>query len=198
MDNDSEGIVDKEFVRYIQGQRNQSKNYFAFSAEWIGITLTILTLLWSFGNRIPVVSYLLLIAFIFFVNNVAVNSKIMHEIDDGQLEHLEDLVPWVSLAENTYSLGSALVLTSFMIIFYSALGEDIIAPSIFILITWVMLFIYKTIRNKVNYHKPTTNTGKAKKKATSIKTFLYMIEIVFLVFLWLDFFSIIDWVAPLV
>ncbi|TFF99497.1 MAG: hypothetical protein EU541_04785 [Promethearchaeota archaeon] len=198
MDDISKEEYNKQFLRYIKGQRNQSKNYFAFSAEWIAITLTILTLLWSFGNRIPIVSYLLLIAFVFFVNNVAVNSKIIHEIDDGDLESLDDLVPWVSLAENTYSLGSTLVLTSFMIIFYSALGEDIIAPSIFLLITWVMLFVYKCIRRKVNQNKPISDTSKAKKRSTSIKPLLYMIEIVFLGLLWLDFFSIINWIGPLI
>ncbi|MBD3351151.1 MAG: hypothetical protein GF364_06670 [Candidatus Lokiarchaeota archaeon] len=193
----AEKEVDKDVLRYFNGQRNQSKNYFAFSAEWIGVTLTILTLLWSFGNYLPAVSYLLLIAFICFVNNVAVNSKIIHEIDDGQLEELGDLSPWVSFAEATYSLGSTLVLTSFMIIFYSALQEDIWAPTIFLVVIWLMLGIYSGIRKKVNYKKRETEVTEVKRKSTSIKIFLYLIEIGFLVLLWLDYLAVLDWISAL-
>jgi hypothetical protein len=198
MSENSKNAIDESIVKYIQGQRNQSKNYFAFSAEWIGITLTILTLLWSFGKIIPVVSYLLLIAFIFFVNNIAVNSKIMHEIDDEEFKQLDDIHPWVTLAENTYSLGSTFVLTSFMIISYAALGEDIIAPSLFLLIIWIMISIYSKVRRKVNRNKPTTDISEAKKKSTSIKKFLYFIEIIFLGLLWVDFLQIINWIEPLI
>lgn len=187
-----------DVVKYINGQRNQSNNYFKFSAEWIGITLTILTLLWSFGRIIYVVSYLLLIAFLFFLNNLAINSKIMHEIDDGEFNELEDLRPWVSFAESTYSLGSTFVLTSFMIIIYSALNQDIIAPNLFLLMTWILLAVYGRIRAKVNRNKPSTKTREAKKKIASIKPLLYAIEIIFLGLLWIDFLGIFDWVGPLI
>ena len=93
----------EDIEKYIIGQRNQCKNYFAFSAEWIGITLTILTLLWGFGNSIALVSYLLLIAFVCFVNNVAVNSKIIHEIDEGQFKSFNDIHPWVTFSEFSYA-----------------------------------------------------------------------------------------------
>jgi hypothetical protein len=183
--------------KYINGQRNQSKNYFAFSAEWIGITLTILTLLWSFNKIIPAVSYMLLVAFVCFINTVAVNSKIIHEIDEGQFTSIEDINPWVGFAENSYGLASTLVLTSFMIIFYAAMGEDIIAPTFFILVTWIMIGIYASIRKKVNRKKVETVIVKMKKKTISMKIFLYLIEIVFLVLLWIDYLDVYDWISAL-
>lgn len=182
---------------YLAGQKQQAQNYFSFSAEFIGVTLTILTLLWSFNKNIPAVSYMLIIAFVFYVNNVAINSKIVHEVDDGDIKDMNQLNPWVSFAENTYSVASTLVLTSFMVIFYSAMSEDAIGASIFLLVVWLLLGIYRIVRGKVNKTKASSKYETAKRRIFSMKTLFYFFEIGFLALIWLDYYNILDWIDPL-
>lgn len=198
MTNEKEPNNEELIIKYITGQRDQAKNYFQFSSEWIGVTLTILTLLWALGSNIPIVSYLLLIAFLFFVNNVAVNSKIIHEIDEGQFKKLEDINPWVSFAEYSYGFASTLVLTAFMIIFYAAMDEDIIAPTVFLACAWILIAIYASIKNRVNRRKIKVEIAKMKQKTISFKTFLYLIELVFYIFLVVDNLGIFNWISSLI
>lgn len=183
--------------RYLKGQKQQAQNYFSFSGKFIGVTLTILTLLWSFNLNIPTVSYMLMIAFVFYINNIAINSKIVHEIDDGDIKALDQLSPWISFAENTYGVASTLVLTSFMIIFYSAMSEDIVAATLFLLTIWILLGVYRIVRSRVNKNKEHDEFEKAKRRIVSIKTLFYFFEIAFLALLWLDFLQIFEWIGPL-
>jgi hypothetical protein len=190
---ESEELIKK----YIIGQRDQAKNYFQFSSQWIAVTLTILTLLWTLDSSIPSVSYLLLIAFLCFVNNVAVNSKIIHEIDEGQFRDLEDINPWVSFAEYSYGFASTLVLTAFMIIFYAASDEDLIAPTVFLAVAWGLYGIYASVRNKVNRRKVRVDFAKIQKKTLFFKVLTYMIEIGFYALLVIDKLGFWNWILPL-
>ena len=189
--------LNNNFERYMIGQRNQCKNYFIFSAEWIGISLTILTLLWGFGNIITLVSYMLLIAFVSFVNNVAVNSKVIHEIDEGQFKELEDLHPWINLAEFSYALGTTFVLASFMIIFYAAMDESILAPSVFLISVWIFIILYNSTKSKVNKRKQKNKTKSYKNKGLLLKGMVYLIEVGIYILLILDYLNVYDWISAL-
>ena len=115
----------------------QVKNWLLLSVELIGVTLTILTLMWTFDTLIPIVSYMLLVAFIIFINAVTTNSKLIYEAaHDADKEILRK---WESFAEYSFGIGFTLVICAFAVGAYVILGEDLIGPTLFMGSAWIIM-----------------------------------------------------------
>ena len=81
------------------------KDWITLSSVMIGAVLTILALIWQVppsGNKgIVTATFLLMIAFIFFVNSVSTNSKANFEARTGKTSESK-INQWVRFAEYTF------------------------------------------------------------------------------------------------
>ncbi|MHA1728250.1 MAG: hypothetical protein ACTSWY_05920 [Promethearchaeota archaeon] len=169
----------------------QTKNWLLLSVELIGVTLTILTLMWTLQTLIPIVSYLLLISFIIFINAVTTNSKYIYEATKGSEQ--EVLRRWELFAEYSFGIGFTLLICSFAITSYAVLGEDIIAPTLFLGAAWLIMLIYNALNEKTK--------GNVKKLAAFRnfkRDFWLFIEVAVLILLYLDKFGILSWIDPII
>ena len=165
------------------------RDWIVLSTVMIGAVLTILALVWQVPptRGIVTVTFLLMVAFILFVNSVSANSRAQFEL---KLEDFDEIKVnrFVSFAEYTFGMGFTLVIIGFSILGYVYLldfiGQGLYAlllPIVFIVVAWIMIIIYNTI----NY------SGKSLKGLRSIKRNLWVImEFICLVAIFIDFFLI--------
>ena len=156
----------------------------------IGAVLTILTLIWANApsNGIVTITFLLMLAFIFFVNSVSTNSKAKYESKLKTVDK-KKVNQFVSFAEYSFGLGFTFVIIGFTFLGYKYLldfeGYNILTlmlPIVFLLTAWIIIVIY----NLINY------SGKGFKSFRSLKRSIWMIlELIALGFILLDFFGII-------
>ncbi len=165
------------------------KDWIILSTTMIAAVLTILALIWQVPPTRGIVSvtFLLMVAFILFVNSVSSNSKASFEL---KLEDFDEVKVkrFVSFAEYTFGMGFTLVIIGFSILGYVYLLDFIgqvlyalLLPIVFLVVAWIMIIIYNTI----NY------SGKSFKGLRSIKRNLWVImEFICLVAIFVDFFLI--------
>jgi len=165
------------------------KDWIILSTTMIAAVLTILALIWQVPPTRGIVSvtFLLMVAFILFVNSVSSNSKASFEL---KLEDFDEVKVkrFVSFAEYTFGMGFTLVIIGFSILGYVYLldfiGQSLYAlllPIVFLAVAWILIIIYNTI----NY------SGFSFKGLRSIKRNLWIImEFICLVAIFLDFFLI--------
>ena len=156
----------------------------------IGAVLTILTLIWANApsNGIVTITFLLMLAFIFFVNSVSTNSKAKYESKLKTLDQ-KKVNQFVSFAEYSFGLGFTFVIIGFTFLGYKYLLDfegynllTLMLPIVFLLTAWIIIVIY----NLINY------SGKGFKSFRSLKRSIWMIlELIALGFIILDFFGII-------
>jgi len=166
------------------------RDWIILSTTMIAAVLTILALVWQVRPSSGIVSatFLLMLSFIFFVNSVSTNSKAHYEARAGNMPE-EQINRFVTFAEYSFGFGFTLVITAFSILGYKYLldfvGRELIVlflPIVFLLTTWVIIFIY----NWINY------SGKILKSLRSLKRNLWiLLEIACLVFIIFDYFEII-------
>ncbi len=165
------------------------KDWIVLSTTMIAAVLTILALIWQVPPTRGIVSvtFLLMVAFILFVNSVSSNSKASFEL---KLEDFDEVKVkrFVSFAEYTFGMGFTLVIIGFSILGYVYLLDFIgqifyalLLPIVFLAVAWILIIIYNTI----NY------SGFSFKGLRSIKRNLWIImELICLVAIFLDFFLI--------
>jgi len=165
------------------------KDWIILSTTMIAAVLTILALIWQVPPTRGIVSvtFLLMVAFILFVNSVSSNSKASFEL---KLEDFDEVKVkrFVSFAEYTFGMGFTLVIIGFSILGYVYLLDFIghilyalLLPIVFLAVAWILIIIYNTI----NY------SGFSFKGLRSIKRNLWVImEFTGLVAIFLDFFLI--------
>lgn len=166
------------------------KDWIVLSTTMIGIVLTILALIWQSvpSSGIVVATFLLMIAFILFVNSVSANSKANFEIKHTNLD-MEKVKRFVRFAEYSFGFGFTMVIIAFSILGYKYLndfiGKNLLTlslPIAFLLTAWILIVIY----NNINY------SGKGFKTLRSLKRNIWVfIELLALCFIVLDFFNIL-------
>ena len=167
------------------------RDWIVLSTVMIGAVLTILALIWQVPptNGIVTSTFLLMVSFIFFVNSVSANSKAQFEANLGNVSESR-INRFVKFAEYSFGLGFTLVITGFTILGYQYLityvGPQLVAlilPIIFLVTTWVIIFIY----NLINY------SGKALGAIRNLKRNLWiLLELICLIIIIFDFFGIIS------
>lgn len=171
------------------------RNWVAISSAMIGVTLTILilivTLLGGLGGGTPfnylgnkVIIYLLLVAFVLFVNAVTTNARVLYEMARASEETFVNR--WIKFAEFSFGLGFTLVVITFALTTY--IYVDILASTILMVVAWIIMFIYTFLND------PTDKSVFAALRSWK-RNFWFIIELVGLVFLYLDAFLIIPWVS---
>lgn len=166
------------------------KDWIILSTTMIGIVLTILALIWPSppSNGIVTATFLLMIAFILFVNSVSSNSKANFEIKQNNIDR-EKVNDFVAFAEYSFGLGFTFVIIAFAFLGYKYLinivGKNFVIlalPFAFLISAWILIIIY----NSINY------SGKAFKILRSLKRNLWIFfELISLIFILLDFLGII-------
>ncbi|MFX1535553.1 MAG: hypothetical protein ACFFDI_15115 [Promethearchaeota archaeon] len=166
------------------------RNWVAISSAMIGVTLTILILIMTlfpsgFDNLgTKLIVYLLLISFVLFVNSVTTNSRVLYELARQSPEGFVN--KWVKFAEFSFGLGFTLVIITFALTAY--LIVDIIASTILMLVAWIVMFIYSFLND------PTDTSVFAALRSWK-RNLWFIIELVGLIFLYLDAFGIIPWLS---
>ena len=166
------------------------RDWIVLSTTMIGAVLTILTLIWANApsNGIVTVTFLLMLAFILFVNSVSSNSKAKYE---SKLKNRDPkkVDKFVVFAEYSFGLGFTFVIIGFTFLGYKYLLDfqgynllTLLLPVVFLLTAWIIIIIY----NMINY------SGKGFKSFRSLKRSLWIIlELIALGFIVLDFFGLI-------
>ncbi|MFX1251747.1 MAG: hypothetical protein ACFFCZ_09075 [Promethearchaeota archaeon] len=163
------------------------RNWVAISSAMIGVTLTILILIMTLypdfdniGSKLIV--YLLLASFVLFVNSVTTNSRVLYELARKSPENFVN--KWVKFAEFSFGLGFTLIIITFALA--ARLIVDIIASTILMLVAWIVMFIYTFLND------PTDTSVFAALRSWK-RNLWFIIELVALIFLYLDAFGIIPW-----
>ena len=165
------------------------KDWIVLSTTMIAAVLTILALIWQVPPTRGIVSvtFLLMVAFILFVNSVSSNSKASFELKVEDFDEIK-VNRFVSFAEYTFGMGFTLVIIGFSILGYVYLldfiGHSLYAlllPIVFLVVAWILIIIYNTI----NY------SGFSFKGLRSLKRNMWILmEFISLVAIFLDFFLI--------
>ena len=165
------------------------KDWIVLSTTMIGALLTILALIWQFksSNGIITVTFLLMAAFILFINSVTANSRAHFE---SQIEGSSEakVKRFVGFAEYTFGLGFTFVIIGFIILSYKYLldftNRPIVAlmlPVSILLLAWLLMAIY----NILSY------SGKGFKVVRSLKRNVWLlIELGFLALIVLDYYQV--------
>lgn len=171
---------------------NSIQNWVTISSTMIGVTLTILTLVLTFlvpqdpnfdmlGRRLIV--YLLLAAFILFVNAVTTNSRVLYELTRDAEESF--INTWIKFAEFSFGLGFTLIIVTFALTSY--IYVDILAATILMTVAWIIMFIYTFLNDPLD-----TSLFAALRSAK--RNLWFIMEVVSLIFLYVDELDIIGWV----
>ena len=172
-----------------KGEYQSVPSWAAISGAMIGVTLTILTLLWTLPSfeGIVTASFLLLCSFPMFVNSMTVNAKIMYELEQGTEKKYIDR--WVSFAEYSFGLGFTLVIIAFAMLGYKVLmsytsGQfvAVLLPILFMAVIWIILLIY----NALSVHGKRFSFFRSWKRNIWILT-----ELVGLIFIVLDYIGVV-------
>ncbi len=169
-------------------EEHPTKSWSLISSAMIGVTITILALMWQFepiGGGMVISTNLLMIALILFVNATTVNEKVAYEQKKGSPPEVID--KWVHFAEYSFGLAFTLYISTFALLGYAYLKATaaitelaIIAPIAFLGVTWLIIVIYAYLDS---------DTGR---KLPSKKRLLYIaLEAAALVFIILDFMGLI-------
>ena len=165
------------------------KDWVVLSTTMIGALLKILALIWGFrpASGIITVTFLLMMAFILFINSVTANSRARYE---SQFEEASEakIKKFVSFAEYTFGLGFTFVIIGFVILGYKYLldftSRNIVAlllPVTILLLAWILMFIY----NALSY------SGKGIKLVKNWKRNIWLlIELICLGLIVLDFYQL--------
>lgn len=174
----------------IKEEKINVRDWIILSTTMIGIVLTILALIWQNvpSNGIVTVTFLLMLAFVFFVNSVSTNSRAQFESKLKNVD-MKKVNQFVSFAEYSFGLGFTFVIIAFAFLGYKYLldfvGANLITlllPIVFLVTAWIVIMIY----NAINY------SGKVFKSFRSLKRNLWMLmELIALGFIILDFFGVI-------
>ncbi len=173
-----------------ESEKINVKDWITLSSVMIGAVLTILALIWqeppADRKGIIVSTYLLMVAFIFFVNSVSCNSKANFEARTGKAS--EKLVNrFVAFAEYSFGIGFTFIVCGFSILGYGYLMGfttpdnqllALIFPITFIVVTLLLMMIYNTL----NSGSP---IGSLKRNIWTI------IEIAVVVLIAMDYFEMI-------
>ncbi len=166
------------------------KDWIVLSTTMIGALLTILALIWQFKPKhgIITVTFLLMMAFILFINSVTANSRAHYE---SQFEEISEkkIKRFINFAEYTFGLGFTFVIIGFVILGYKYLIDftdghimALILPVVILLLAWILMFIY----NIISY------SGKGLKVVRNLKRNIWLlIELGFLGLIILDYYQVI-------
>ena len=166
------------------------RDWIILSTTMIGVILTILALIWQArpASGIVSVTFLLMLAFILFVNSVTTNSKANYEskLDNVSPKRVDRFVAY---AEYSFGLGFTFVIVGVAILAYKYLldftNRNIMAlflPIIFLLTAWIIILIY----NVINF------SGKPFKSLRSLKRNIWILmEAGVLFLIYLDFIRMI-------
>jgi hypothetical protein len=146
----------REFVRALAQKLEKSgsptKSWSLISSTLIGVTVTILAILWQFTplSGMVVSTYLLTISLVLFVNSTTVNEKATYEHRRGSPESV--VQRWVRFAEYSFGLAFTLYISTFAILGYKYLMnitsgglEALVLPIAFMAVTWGIMGIYNII-----------------------------------------------------
>jgi small-conductance mechanosensitive channel len=154
------------------------------------------------------VSFLLFISFPFFVNSVSANSKVNFYTRSGEENVSEKHVERVmAFAEVSFGFGFTLVISALSILGYEYLKDftsqhliSILLPIIFLAVVWFVCIAYTYVDHlKLNENangedsrkESGENEIKKEAKLKMIKRMFYIsVEVVFLIFIILDYFGI--------
>lgn len=158
------------------------KDWIKLSSIMIGALLTILALIWQFrpANGIITVTFLMMIAFILFINSVSGNSRARFEAEIGT--SAIKVNRFVRFAEYTFGLGMTFIIISFSILGYQYLSDftnrniiALILPIVFNVTAWILLVIYNGIGKSI----------------INLKRYLWvLIELGCLILIGLDYFQV--------
>ena len=189
------------------------KDWIIISTVIIGAILTVFALIWQAKptGGIIMVSFLLFISFPFFVNSVSANSKVNFYTRSGEEEvskkHVERLM---TFAEISFGGGFTIVISALSILGYEYLKDfssghiiSLLFPTVFLATVWIICVIYTYVDHQKFKETPNPTkqevlsreneedeiTEQAKSKITK-RTVYILVEIVFLVFIILDYFGI--------
>ena len=186
------------------------KDWIIISTVIIGAILTVFTLIWQAKptNGIIMVSFLLFISFPFFVNSVSANSKVNFYTRSGEEEvskkHVERVM---AFAEVSFGFGFTLVISALSILGYEYLKDftsqhliSLLLPVIFLAVVWFVCIAYtyvdhlkfkeKAKREDSSKESGENETKKEAKLKITKRTVYILVEIVFLMFIILDYFGI--------
>ena len=163
-----------------------TRSWSLISSTMIGVTITILAILWSFTplKGIVVSTYMLMVALVFFVNSTTINEKVAYESKKGSPPEVID--KWVKFAEYSFGLAFTLYISTFSILGYKYIAVNtansilaLFLPIAFLLTTWGIILVYSYIdSNKIIISK---------------KRMLWIgLEAAALICIVLDYFTILD------
>ncbi|MFX1394154.1 MAG: hypothetical protein ACFFAH_11315 [Promethearchaeota archaeon] len=165
------------------------KDWTILSTTMIGALLTILALIWQFKptNGIITVTFLLMMAFILFINAVTANSRAHYESKFKEISE-KKIKRFINFAEYTFGLGFTFVIIGFAILGYKYLldftNRNVIAlalPVTILLLAWLMMAIY----NIISY------SGKGFKVVRNLKRNIWsLIELGCMVLIILDYYQV--------
>ncbi len=135
-----------------EGAKASSKSWLLISSTLIGVTITILAILWQFSplNGMVTSTYLLMFSLVLFINATTVNEKVVYEHQRGAPEGVVN--KWVKFAEYSFGLAFTMYISTFAILGYKYLMnitsdgiEALVLPIVFMLITWGIMAIYNAL-----------------------------------------------------
>lgn len=116
------------------------KNWVEISSVMIGVSLTVLTLIFGFieinSLLMRACVWALLGAVVLFTNALTTNAKALYELSQGA----EKINHWIKFAEFSFGFAFTLVLSAFAIISYRIV--DIIAPTVLLGSAWLIMISY--------------------------------------------------------
>lgn len=135
--------------------QHPTKSWSLISSAMIGVTITILAIMWQFSpiGGMMTSTYLLMVALVLFVNATTVNEKVNYERAKGAPDEVID--KWVRFAEYSFGLAFTLYISTFSILGYKyllniSLGSvwALVLPWVFLLVTWAIMGIYAALDSR--------------------------------------------------
>ncbi|NVM28569.1 MAG: hypothetical protein HWN65_06975 [Candidatus Helarchaeota archaeon] len=170
-------------------EHHPTKSWSLISSAMIGVTITILAIMWQFSpiGGMVTSTYLLMVALILFVNSTTVNEKVNYERAKGAPD--EVIEKWMHFAEYSFGLAFTLYISTFAILGYKYLLNitvlvsvprvwALVLPWVFLIVTWLIMGIYAALDSR--------NMLKDIKRMTWL-----ILEIIALVLINLDYLGII-------
>ncbi len=157
------------------------KNWVEISSVMIGVSLTVLTLIFGFieinSLLMRACVWALLGAVVLFTNALTTNAKALYELSQGA----EKINHWIKFAEFSFGFAFTLVLSAFAIISYRIV--DIIAPTVLLGSAWLIMISYSYLD---------TQPGQRFKGLKSMKRNIwFLIELGALILIYIDWLNII-------
>lgn len=160
-------------------------HWFAASAEYIAVDLFVLAILWDNAIAIPtIVPLTLIVSFLIFTTTMSANSVLIHlngiDVPEEKIaEHNKKIRRTNSLAEISYGFAFTLLLCALTITAYVINEKDILFSVAIIIAAWLNMLFY---------------TIALKGKIFNKRLIWVLIELVVLIFLFLDYQEIMIWI----